>query len=217
MLEISQVSVAIKRTMVLRDVDLKIADGSFVTLAGRNGAGKTTLMRSIMGLLPVQVGTIEMDGVKLNEEPDYLRVRHGIGYMPEGRRLIGQWTVEQNILLPLKAMNRGNFASELARIYDFIPELKEMSDRKASTLSGGQQKLAALGRALICGSKILLLDEPFEGIAPALAVRLMEILSGIRREKGRSVLLSESDFVHSDSLVDEVFLIERGEVTRHIR
>ncbi len=217
MLAISQLSVAIKRTTVLRHVELKIPDGSFVTLAGRNGAGKTTLMRSVMGLLPVQAGTIEMDGVELTQQPDYLRVTHGIGYMPEGRRLIGQWTVEQNILLPLKAMNRGNFAGELARIYDFIPELREMSDRKASSLSGGQQKLAALGRALICGRKILLLDEPFEGIAPALAVRLMEILSGIRREKGRSVLLSESDFVHSNSLVDEVFLIERGEVTRHIR
>ncbi|MGD9925652.1 MAG: ABC transporter ATP-binding protein [Pseudorhodoplanes sp.] len=217
MLAISDLNVAIKRTTVLRGVGLKIADGSFVTLAGRNGAGKTTLMRSVMGLLPVQSGTIEMDGAILNQEPDYRRVTRGIGYMPEGRRLIGQWTVEQNILLPLKAMNRRDYADELRRVYDFIPELHELTGRRASTLSGGQQKLVALARALVCGSKLLLLDEPFEGIAPALAVRLTEILSHIRREKGRSVLLSESDFVHSDSLVDDVFLIERGEVTHHPR
>jgi branched-chain amino acid transport system ATP-binding protein len=217
MLAISHLNVAIKRTVILRDVALAIPDGSFVTLAGRNGAGKTTLMRSVMGLLPAQAGTIEMDGVELTREPDYLRVKHGIGYMPEGRRLIGQWTVQQNILLPLKAMNRRGYENELARVYDFIPELKEMKERKASTLSGGQQKLVALARALICGNKLLLLDEPFEGIAPALAARLTEILSGIRREKGRSVLLSESDFVHSASFVDDVFMIERGEVSRYAR
>lgn len=217
MLVISQLNVAIKQTDVLRNVDLAIADGSFVTLAGRNGAGKTTLMRSVMGLLPVKAGTIELGGKDLTREPDYLRVRHGIGYMPEGRRLIAQWSVEQNILLPLKAMNRHNLADSLARVYDFIPELRDMTARKASTLSGGQQKLVALARAIICGSKLLLLDEPFEGIAPALAVRLTEILSGVRREKGCSVLLSESDFVHSNSLVDQVFLIERGEVSRYAR
>jgi branched-chain amino acid transport system ATP-binding protein len=114
-------------------------------------------------------------------------------------------------------MNRRGYENELARVYDFIPELKEMKERKASTLSGGQQKLVALARALICGNKLLLLDEPFEGIAPALAARLTEILSGIRREKGRSVLLSESDFVHSASFVDDVFMIERGEVSRYAR
>lgn len=217
MLTISNLSVAINRTIVLRDVELQIPDGSFVTLAGRNGAGKTTLMRSVMGLLPVRAGRIDMNGDNLVNEPDYNRVRRGIGYMPEGRRLIGQWTVRQNILLPLQAMNRGDFDREIGRVYEFIPELRDMTDSKASTLSGGQQKLVALARALICGSKLLLLDEPFEGIAPALALRLTEILSGIRRETGRSVLLSESDFVHSNALVDEVFLIERGEVSSHLR
>lgn len=214
MLEISSLRVAINNSEVLRNVTLSVPAGGFVALVGRNGAGKTTLMRATMGLLSAQGGSIRIDGREAVPLPSHARARCGVGYMPEDRRLVPQWTVEENILLPAWASPDTAQGSGLDWIYDLIPEVKAFAGRRATQLSGGQQKLVALARALFCGRRLLLLDEPFEGVAPALAARLVEILSTLRTQRQRSVLVSESDFSHTKVLADGRFVIERGVVER---
>jgi branched-chain amino acid transport system ATP-binding protein len=211
-LKISRLEVAIQAITVLRDVNLELPAGVMAGLIGRNGAGKTSLMRSIMGLLPARRGSIEFSGLDLRKLPSHGRTRAGIGYMPEDRRLIPELTAEENILLPSWAMNGNRSHQGLKKIYEQIPELEAMRERKALQLSGGQQKLVALGRALMCGTRLLLLDEPFEGVAPALAQRIGDVIAGLRQE-GMSILISESDLQHSARMLDRVFRIERGEVT----
>jgi branched-chain amino acid transport system ATP-binding protein len=132
--------------------------------------------------------------------------------MPEDRRLIPDLTVEENILVPAWAAGLRDAAARLEKIYGYIPELRAFAPRKGLQLSGGQQKLAALGRALMCGTRFLLLDEPFEGVAPALAQRLVEVIASLRKE-GLSMLLSESDLQHSERMVDRVVTIDRGAIS----
>jgi branched-chain amino acid transport system ATP-binding protein len=211
MLEVANLNVAIQSVQILRDVTLQLPTGAMVGLIGRNGAGKTTLMKSIMGLLKVASGSVRFDDQNLVATPTHARTRLGIGYMPEDRRLIPDLTVEENILVPAWAAGRPDAAERLANVYAMIPELKEFAPRKGLQLSGGQQKLAALGRALMCGTKLLLLDEPFDGVAPALAQRLVEVVAGLKRE-GMSVILSESDLQHSERIVDRVVVIDRGSI-----
>jgi len=212
-LKISGLEAAIQAVTVLRDVHLELPSGIMAGLIGRNGAGKTSLMRSIMGLLPPRRGSVEFNGVDLAKVPSHGRTRAGIGYMPEDRRLIPALTTEENILLPVWAMNGSGSEERLKKVYEQIPELVAMGERKALQLSGGQQKLVALGRALMCGTRLLLLDEPFEGVAPALAQRISDVIAGLRQE-GMSILISESDLQHSARMLDRVFRIERGEVTQ---
>jgi len=209
MLTIRDLDVAIARATILHGVNLEFPSGQTAALIGRNGAGKTTLMRSIMGLAATKAGRITFDEVELTGFAAHRRAGLGIGYMPEDRRLVPELTVEQNILLPVWATRQAGLADRLPWVYGMMPELGPLAPRKALQLSGGQQKLAALGRALICGTRLLLLDEPFEGVAPALAGRLAEVISGLKRE-GLSVLLSESDYTYSADLVDHLFVIERG-------
>ena len=211
MLSVRDLSVAIARANILHDVELTIPTGKTAGLIGRNGAGKTTFMRTVMGFVAPQGGQIIFDDIDLAATAPHKRTRLGIGYMPEDRRLIPQLSVEENILLPIWATGRGASGGRLQRIYRLIPEVAGFAERKAFQLSGGQQKLAALARALISGTKLLLLDEPFEGVAPALAQRLAEVIGTLRAE-GLSVLLSESDYTHSVDILDLLFVIERGVV-----
>src|SRR5437879_13358674 len=172
-------------------------------LIGRNGAGKTTLMRSVMGLVKSSAGTVRFQDHDLLAMPTHARTRLGIGYMPEDRRLIPDLTVEENVLMPAWAAGIADARQRLEKIYRLIPEVREFAQRKGLQLSGGQQKLAALSRALVCGTKLLLLDEPFEGVAPALAQRLAEVIAGLKKE-GMSVILSECNLQHSRRMVDRV-------------
>ena len=212
MLDISGLVVAVAGTPVLNDVALSVPSGSFAGLIGRNGAGKTTMMRSIMGLLPIDSGQVEFLGQDLRSVRPQRRASLGIGYMPEDRRLIPELTVEENVLLPAWANGDADAAERLEFVYGILPEVQQMAPRRALQLSGGQQKLVALARALMCGRRLLVLDEPFEGIAPALARRLVEAIAALRAT-GVSVLLSESDYVHSGDLVDRLYVIERGVVS----
>jgi branched-chain amino acid transport system ATP-binding protein len=211
MLELSDVSVSIKRTNILQKIALHVPNGSVVGLIGRNGAGKTTLMRTVMGFLPVDKGEIRFLDQSLTRLSAHSRAHLGIGYMPEDRKLVPTLTVEENILLSFWATKNENLPKRLPWIYEMIPEVTEFSSRKAMDLSGGQQKLVALARALFCGTKLLLLDEPFEGVAPALAQRLAEVIADLKGHE-QSVLLSESDHVHSSELLDRLYVIERGAV-----
>jgi branched-chain amino acid transport system ATP-binding protein len=211
MLVVKDLNVSIQSVRILRGVALELPTGSVAGLIGRNGAGKTTLMRSIMGLLPASSGLVEFDGIDLRKVPAHGRSRLGIGYMPEERRLVPELTVEENVLLPAWAIQTKDITLRLNKVYEMIPEMKQFAKRKAQQLSGGQQKLVALGRALMCGHKLLLLDEPFEGVAPALAQRLVEVVGELIKE-GLSVILSESNLQHSTDMLDRVFQIDRGVV-----
>jgi branched-chain amino acid transport system ATP-binding protein len=209
MLQIENIHVSIQSVVALRGLSFSVADGTMVGLVGRNGAGKTTLMRTVMGHLTPSQGHITFDGQDLAKMPRHARAALGIGYMPEDRGLVPELTVEENILVPVWVNKSLDVDERLALVYSVLPELIEMRDRRALLLSGGQQKLAALARALAVGTRLLLLDEPFEGVAPALSKRLADVIAGLKGSRV-SVLISQSDLNHSRSLLDAEFVIERG-------
>lgn len=211
MLTMDNISLSIQRVPILRDVSLEIETGTTCGLIGRNGAGKTTLMRSIIGALPVEKGAIQFNHVALHSAKPHERAALGIGYLPEDRRLVPHFTVEENIMVSLWA-TKNDDRHRLKWVYELMPEIGRFAERKAMTLSGGQQKLVALARALVAGSNLLLLDEPFEGVAPALAQRLMEVIGNLKSEN-LTVLVSESDYSHSEKVVDKVYSIERGQIS----
>lgn len=213
MLRLDDLSVSIGTVAILRNVGLELRTGEFAGLIGRNGAGKTTLLRTLMGLLSVKAGSVQFDGQPLAQVPTHARVRLGIGYMPEDRRLVPGLTVEENVLLPAWSARMPDAKDRLARVYAAIPEVREFGGRKALQLSGGQQKLVALARAMIAGTRLLLLDEPFEGVAPVLARRLAEVIAGLRAT-GITVILAESSLTHARHLLDRSFVIDRGAVSQ---
>ncbi|WP_246148193.1 ABC transporter ATP-binding protein [Skermanella pratensis] len=209
MLAIDGIHVTIQSVTALRGFGMTAAPGEMIGLVGRNGAGKTTMMRTIMGHLTPLQGQIRIDGTDLRTVARHRRADLGIGYMPEDRGLIPALTVEENILLPTWVTKRLDGRQRLDFVYGIMPELKAMRERKALLLSGGQQKMVALGRALAVGTRLLLLDEPFEGVAPALSQRLSEVISALRG-KDLAVVISQSDLNHSQSLFDREYIIERG-------
>ena len=209
MLELHDLQVQLASSQVLRGFSLSVPQGQMVGLVGRNGAGKTSTMRSIMGHLRLQHGSMLFEGQDLCALPPQARAALGIGYMPEDRGLVPELTVEENMLIPLWVSKTLNPDERLAFVYQVLPELKDMSQRRALLLSGGQQKLVALGRALAVGTRLLLLDEPFEGVAPALSMRLSEVLSRLKGSQ-LSVLISQSDLNHASGLLDAKVVIERG-------
>jgi branched-chain amino acid transport system ATP-binding protein len=209
MLSIKNVQTRIQTVDVLRGFSIEVPQSSMVGLLGRNGAGKTTLLRTIMGHLNPHEGSIFFDGQDLAKLERHQRAALGIGYMPEDRGLVPELTVEENILIPVWASAQLDPTKRLAFVYDILPELVAMKDRRALLLSGGQQKMAALARALAVGTRLLLLDEPFEGVAPALSERLADVISGLKAHE-LSVLISQSDVNHSRDLLDSTVQIERG-------
>ena len=209
MLELKQLHVDIASAQVLRGFSMTVGQGQMMGLVGRNGAGKTSTMRSIMGHLPLRQGQVLWDGQDLATLPPEARAGLGMGYMPEDRGLVPELTVEENMWIPLWVSKTLDEQARLAFVYQVLPELKDMAHRRALLLSGGQQKLVALGRALAVGTRLLLLDEPFEGVAPALSMRISEVLHQLKGAQ-LSVLISQSDLNHSSGLLDATVVIERG-------
>ena len=209
MLRLGDIKVTIKSFIILRGISLDIPAGTLVGLVGRNGAGKTTTLKSVMGIVPVVGGSIQFDGEDLIEVPAHRRAQLGIGYMPEDRRLIGSLTVRDNILLPAWAGNLETADERLDYIYRLMPELLPLVKRRASMLSGGQQKIVALARALMSGTKLLLLDEPFEGLSPGLGDKLAATIQQLQQD-GLTVLMAESDLKRI-SFAETTYMIERGE------
>lgn len=209
LLSASHLAVNIQLMPALRDLNVQISEGEMVGLLGRNGAGKTTFMRTVMGHLQPNSGSIDFLGVDLGGHARHERAALGIGYMPEDRGLVPQLTVEENILLPIWVSKTLKRDERLAFVYGLMPEVADMRGRRALQLSGGQQKLVALCRALAVGTRLLLLDEPFEGVAPALSKRLSDVIHQLKGTK-LAVLISQSDVNHSGNLFDHEFVIDRG-------
>ncbi len=213
MLEVNGLSVDIGPVSILRDVSLSVPTGRMVGLIGRNGAGKTTLLRSVMGLIQPKSGAIHIDGADFTKTPGHTRARTRVGFMPEARNLVPDLLVEENVRVPGWASDLEDLEDRLAWVYGLMPEVAGFAQRRALSLSGGQQKLVALARALLIGKKLLLLDEPFEGVAPALSRRLVDVIDTLKGE-GLSVLIAESDSAHTTGLVDDTYVIERGAVNK---
>lgn len=211
MLKVEGLDVSIGATPILRDVGLEVPAGSMCGLIGRNGAGKTTFMRAVMGSLPHSAGDITFMDQDLGNEKGHRRARMGIGFMPEDRRLVPDLTAEENVMLPVWSVGIAEPEKRLRWIYDLMPEVEEFRARGATELSGGQQKFVAFARALMAGSRLLLLDEPSEGIAPVFAHRMVEIMSNLKAE-GEAVLVAESNDVHINHILDHTFVIERGSI-----
>jgi len=215
-LAVRDVHVKLAGLVVLRGVSFEVPSASIIGLVGRNGAGKTTTLKSIAGLVPVLSGSITLDGQELTRLAPHRRPRLGLGYLPgylpEDRRLIGALTVEENLLLPAWATRQRESAQLLAELYELMPEVKALAGRRATSLSGGQQKMVALGRAMMTSSKLLLLDEPLEGLSPALSRRLADVVRSIR---GAAVLVTESDINRMRMMTDRIYTIERGAIVGH--
>jgi|TARA_B100000745_G_scaffold106997_1_gene68467 branched-chain amino acid transport system ATP-binding protein len=211
MLKVDRLDASIGPTPILRAIELVVPAGSMCGLIGRNGAGKTTVMRTIMGLLKATAGCVEFEGQDLVPMDGHRRAHLGIGYMPEDRRLVPQLTTEENIMVPVWATHLEHSQQRLRWIYGLMPEVEEFRHRRASELSGGQQKFVAFGRALMAGTRLLLLDEPGEGIAPVFVRRMIEIMKDLKDE-GQAVLVAESNDAHISHLLDQTFVIERGSI-----
>jgi ABC-type branched-subunit amino acid transport system ATPase component len=216
MLHVDGLRVDLGGVSILRGISFHAPAGATVAIVGRNGAGKTTTLRAIMGLVPIAGGTITLDGRALTSLPPHARPRHGVGYAPEDRQMIAALTVEDNLRLPAQACGLGaaRTAARLDLVYGLLPELRGWRARFAGTLSGGQQRLVALGRAAMTASRLLLLDEPFQGIAPALAARYTAVLEGLRRtEPQLSIVIAESNLASVAALAEVPYTIERGQLT----
>jgi branched-chain amino acid transport system ATP-binding protein len=209
-LRVSGLDARIGPVQILHHVELGVQEGEMNGLIGRNGAGKTTFLRAVMGLVRT-TGTIELGHVDLMAVHPHRRPHFGLGYMPEDRRLVPEFTVEENLMLPAWSMQVEGARGRLDWIFGLMPEIERFRESRAIQLSGGQQKMVALGRALMAGTRLLLLDEPFEGLAPALARRLAQVLSNLKQE-GVSVLIAESNETHVADLLDRIFHIERGRI-----
>src|SRR5882724_1620543 len=215
MLCLDKVSVSIEGVRVLREVSCDIIERKTTVLIGRNGAGKTTTLRATMGLIALDAGSIGLDAEDLGSRPAYTRARAGIGYAPEDRRLIPELSVEENIRLPALALNldKPEIVRRLDEIYTLLPELHVMRSRLAGGVSGGQGKMVALGRALTVARKLLLLDEPFQGLAPALALDYARSLGELRKHRPElALLITESSPALLDRVADRTLQIERGKI-----
>ena len=213
MLKIENLSVSLAGSPVLRALSMEVHAGTTTAVVGRNGAGKTTLLRSIMGLVTISSGAIHLDDENLTLSPAHSRTRVGIGYAPEDRVIFPTLSVEENLRLPCEvlALTEPEMQERLAHVLDVVPQLKPMLARSGAALSGGQGKMVALGRALMVGKNLVLLDEPFQGLAPALALQYAEALARLRQSRpDLAVIITESNAALLTDIPNQILTIERG-------
>ena len=219
MLKIDKVSASIAGITVLRGIETEFKAGQLLAVVGRNGAGKTTLLRAIMGLLPLSSGTVSIDGQDLLRIPGHRRTEFGIGYAPEDRVMFPTFTVEENLRLPCEVLGlpKSEIDARLARVLEVVPQLGEMLPRSGAALSGGQGKMAALGRALMAGTRLVLLDEPFQGLAPVLANQYAEALRRLHHLAPElCIVVTESNRSLLRDLPDATLTLERGELVTDV-
>ena len=195
---------------ILRDVSLTATPGKVTVLLGRNGVGKTTLLKSLMGLVPIKSGSISFDGKPIDKATPYDRARAGIGFVPQGREIFGRLTVEENLRMGL-AYKSGSTPVP-AHLYELFPVLKQMLKRRGGDLSGGQQQQLAIARALAPGPRLLILDEPTEGIQPSIFKDIGRVIRMLADQGEMAILLCEQYYDFAQELADEYLVMERGEV-----
>jgi len=211
MLTISNLNVSYGDSKVIHDVSFTVANQSAVAIVGRNGMGKSTLLKSLIGMLPVASGSIQLDGEELSKMKSYRRVQAGMAYVPQGRLIFPLLTVEENILSGLET---ARYEGIPEFIYEFFPVLKEMKSRKAGNLSGGQQQQLAIARALASKPSVLILDEPTEGIQPSIIKEIAQSLNRLRKELGIAVLVSEQVLSFAMEVADEIVVLDLGRIVR---
>lgn len=211
MLKIEHVSSYYGETQILQDVSLQIPKGKVVALMGRNGVGKTTLLKTVMGLLPARAGGIVFNSCQIAHWQTDKRVRYGIGYVPQGREVFPYLTVKENLLLGLEARKKNRDIIPEG-VFELFPALKVMLARKGGNLSGGQQQQLAIARALVSEPKILLLDEPTEGIQPSIVFEIENTIRFIKEQKTISILLVEQYLDFTLRLADYYYVMEKGTI-----
>jgi branched-chain amino acid transport system ATP-binding protein len=215
MLEVQEIDTYRGRAQILRQVSFSLGEKESVCLVGRNGAGKTTTIDSIIGLLPLRSGKITFQGKDISSLPPHKRARLGIGYAPEDSGIFPDLTVAENFQICrwlAQSSGRGASAAETdERVFALFPEVRELAQRRGLHLSGGQKKMVAIARAMMLSPAILLLDEPFEGLAPVVVTRLIEAVKKIK-ELGISVLIAESNLANASRVADRIHVIDRGEI-----
>ena len=197
---------------ILRDVSFEAPIGKVTTLLGRNGVGKTTLLKVLTGLVAAKTGSISFDGKDLTRAPSHERVRAGIGYVPQGREIFPRLTVLENLQMGLATRPGGTPIPE--RIFEMFPVLKQMLKRRGGDLSGGQQQQLAIGRALAFGPRLLILDEPTEGIQPSIIKDIERAIRTLAAEGNMAILLVEQYYDFAESLADQYLVMERGEIIK---
>lgn len=211
MLRIEGLSAGYGESRVLREVSLDVPRGRIVCLMGRNGVGKTTLLKSVMGLLPAWSGRVRLDGEDVTAWSPDARARRGLGYVPQGREIFASLTVEENLLVGLEAMaNRRAAIPE--EVFELFPALRSMRRRRGGDLSGGQQQQLAFARALVGRPKVLLLDEPTEGIQPSIIIQIEEVIERLKARGDLSILLVEQYVEFAARLADDFAIMERGAI-----
>jgi len=195
---------------ILRNVGFEARVGEVTVVLGRNGVGKTTLLKSLMGVVPVKTGTMLLDGADITQATPYERVRRGIGYVPQGREIFARLTVEENLRMGLASKPAG--AALNGELFELFPVLKQMINRRGGDLSGGQQQQLAIARALAAGPKLLLLDEPTEGIQPSIIKDIGRVIRMLADRKTMAIVLVEQYYDFAAELADQYLVMERGEV-----
>ncbi len=211
MLAIENLKVAYGKVQALWDITLNVPDGEIVALVGANGAGKTTLLRTISGLLRSQAGSIVCDGTSIGKASPPEIVKHGIVHVPEGRKLFPDMTVKENLLMGSYTVSLSERPERLERVFHVFPVLRERQKQTAGTLSGGEQQMVAIGRGLMAGPRLLMLDEPSLGLAPILVEEVFQVITEINR-LGVTVLLVEQNTVHALGLAQRGFVMELGRI-----
>jgi branched-chain amino acid transport system ATP-binding protein len=218
MLELQGIDTYRGRAQILRQLSLTVGDSESVCLVGRNGAGKTTTIDSIIGLLPLRGGRITFQGQDISRMPAYRRARLGIGYAPEDSGLFPDLTVAENFQicrwLAQSSGRAGDGGGVEERVFGVFPEVRQLTQRRGLNLSGGQKKMVAIARAMMLSPAILLLDEPFEGLAPVVVTRLIDAVRKIKEMK-LSVLIAESNLANASRVADRLYAIDRGEIIYH--
>lgn len=211
MLQINNINQYYGQSHILWDLSLHLKQGTCGCLIGRNGVGKTTLLKCITGILPVRDGVIEFNGKDINKLSTESRARSGIGFVPQGREIFPLLTVEENLKISLGARS-DKLKTIPSHIYELFPVLKEMKNRRGGDLSGGQQQQLAIGRALVLDPKLLILDEPTEGIQPNIVRDIGDVIRKLNHELGLTVLLVEQKLPFARRVADDFFIMEKGNV-----